>query len=149
MPDDRPSPTNPKKPDPSAQWRWWELRPQRRMLGSLRDPVCDECGYSLRGLGLDGRCPECGNAFNLGTGAGAREHDALVDPKLGLWLKVAFWVCTALAGSAIVFGCILACFGWGPMVLVMFVVMMAVLFWWAFTGQLDIDVRFRSGEDEG
>ena len=28
------------------------------------NPKCDQCGYDLSGLGVRGRCPECGHRFN-------------------------------------------------------------------------------------
>ena len=31
------------------------------------DRACDGCGYNLRGLRLDGRCPECGRRIHVGT----------------------------------------------------------------------------------
>lgn len=43
-----------------------------------RDIACCRCGYNLRGLGLDGRCPECGEAVEV---SGAGRLLAVSDPK--------------------------------------------------------------------
>jgi hypothetical protein len=50
----------------AALWRRRELRRLNRWI----DDRCEGCGYSLRGLGRSGRCPECGKAFKeLGVDA--------------------------------------------------------------------------------
>jgi len=30
---------------------------------------CDQCGYSLIGLPLEGKCPECGSPYTLASAA--------------------------------------------------------------------------------
>ena len=42
---------------------WAEAR-VRRPFDAAEGRLCTECGYSLRGLGDDGDCPECGTAFH-------------------------------------------------------------------------------------
>ncbi len=36
----------------------------------LMERPCSECGYDLSGLGVRGKCPECGQVFNLLSGEG-------------------------------------------------------------------------------
>jgi ribosomal protein S27AE len=33
----------------------------------IADTTCRRCGYNLRGLSRDGRCPECGTPIGLST----------------------------------------------------------------------------------
>jgi hypothetical protein len=35
--------------------------------------ICHGCGYDLSGLGVRGRCPECGEYFDVTTGAGLED----------------------------------------------------------------------------
>ena len=39
-------------------------------MDSGRDRSCDRCGYDLVGLARQGRCPECGQYFDVYSGEG-------------------------------------------------------------------------------
>lgn len=36
----------------------------------LAPPTCGQCGYDLQGLAMRGRCPECGQPFDVLSGRG-------------------------------------------------------------------------------
>lgn len=41
----------------------------------IGDPrLCNQCNYDLSGLGEQGHCPECGQAYNLRSGQGLRSR---------------------------------------------------------------------------
>lgn len=46
----------------------------------MQHPTCAQCGYELSGIAAAGRCPECGRAYDLGSGRGttARRQPWLV-----------------------------------------------------------------------
>ena len=70
--------------------------------------LCRHCGYDLRGLPLEDRCPECGTPVSVSLSAGRRLSGA--DPH---WLRR---VQTGLA--AIGLGCIMLLLGWPAAVFV-------------------------------
>lgn len=45
----------------------------------MTEAHCGHCGYDLVGLGLSGRCPECGRNFNKATRLNTRSHGGGVD----------------------------------------------------------------------
>lgn len=56
------------------------------------DLVCRRCGYNLRGLREEGRCPECGTAIGLSTrGDLLRFADPAWVEKLALGMKYILW----------------------------------------------------------
>lgn len=81
-----------------------------------RDVVCRKCGYNLRGLGGDGRCPECGTAVGFSL-----QGDLLrfCDPG---------WVETLRRGAAVFVGA----------VVIFFIAYMTVLFpqWFEFSREV-------------
>ena len=61
---------------------------------------CDGCGYELMGLASPGRCPECGQRFDVDTGLGVVRRSALSESnergdRLVMWFQVG-----SLAGLA-------------------------------------------------
>jgi hypothetical protein len=61
---------------------------------------CLKCGYSLNGLGTEGRCPECGEAFERGR----LLVEAYVEgrrPRNDRFLRILAWMCWFLAFVAI------------------------------------------------
>lgn len=61
---------------------------------------CARCGYDLTGLPILGRCPECGDPYNLGTGMGALDvrMDAI---RRGEWLVKRFRTLGLAGGAAL------------------------------------------------
>ena len=64
-------------------------------LAIERDTDCIHCGYNLRGLGDDGRCPECGDAV-AATLAAERRRGAPADTRWLKRMREAGW-CTVIA----------------------------------------------------
>lgn len=102
--------------------------PQRVALRIEQDVPCPDCGYNLRGLRMDGRCPECGRPavdtfarpLRAATGVLAemmmRRSSRLVMVQLAWWVlaglvaavpgglrPIAFTVVTALAGAFVIY----------------------------------------------
>ena len=74
-------------------------------------PRCTNCGYDLQGLRPQGRCPECGQPFDVTTGLGLREVSPLsrrneAGDTVVFWFKFGSLVGLALVVLAI--GAILA-----------------------------------------
>lgn len=72
---------------------------------------CRKCKYELTGLSRVGRCPECGQRYNLDTGSGTLEMaDPLAEQRRRLQKIKAillFWVaaiCTLVSGGLILAG---------------------------------------------
>jgi len=57
-----------------------------------RDVPCPRCGYNLRAL-TSGRCPECGDEFQLQVG--------LVEPRLGAYVALLVACCFGCGGSTL------------------------------------------------
>ena len=60
---------------------------------------CVNCGYDLQGLPLQGRCPECGQPFDIASGRGLKSplsERAERGDRVVLWFKVG-----SLAGLAV------------------------------------------------
>jgi hypothetical protein len=70
-----------------------------------QDVPCPDCGYNLRGLRLDGKCPECGRptidtfARPLRSRTGVLAEEMLRRPARLLVIVLAWWVAVALAGG--------------------------------------------------
>lgn len=66
--------------------------------------ACRKCGYDLAGLGDEGACPECGNAYSVYSGEGVRmTSDTLLAHERGERVKYLFklWALILMAvGSA-------------------------------------------------
>ena len=59
----------------SLWWLWALVRAlgaDRAHLPLARAPTCERCGYSLTGMPMEGRCPECGEPVVKSLGADAR-----------------------------------------------------------------------------
>jgi hypothetical protein len=84
-----------------------ELRPSRNAPVELitTDRKCGRCGYSLKGLPSNGRCPECGKPFAGLRSGHKRFSDSLSDAPL-YYLRALAWgtgllaVCGLLSGIA-------------------------------------------------
>src|SRR5881394_3598889 len=84
-----------------------ELRPPPNLVEVVdSDRPCGRCGYSLKGLPSNGRCPECGYPISRRARRGARRFtDNLADAPL-FYLKtlalgaVLLAVCSIVAGLA-------------------------------------------------
>ncbi len=80
-----------------AWWLWGLLR----FVGAPRDaspiarpPMCEQCGYNLTGISMEGRCPECGFAVVESLGPKARPETSWHRRDVvGRWR--ALWRCTA------------------------------------------------------
>jgi hypothetical protein len=44
-------------------------------MATGESPTCRQCGYDFTGLKAKGVCPECGNYYNMDTGAGLRQPE--------------------------------------------------------------------------
>ncbi len=60
----------------ASLWGLWALvralGADRTVLPLVRAPTCEHCGYSLTGMPMESRCPECGEPVEESLGAGAR-----------------------------------------------------------------------------
>ncbi len=60
----------------SISWLFWALLravgAPRSTVPIVRPPRCDECGYNLTTIPLEGRCPECGDPVATSLGPDAR-----------------------------------------------------------------------------
>ncbi len=67
------------------------------------DVACRRCGYNLRGLRLDGRCPECGTPIGLSTsGDFLRFPDPAWVEKLALGIHIILWgIAVSIAASVL------------------------------------------------
>lgn len=75
---------------------------------------CAACGYDLSGLGEQGRCPECGEAFNQTSGEGLRGGPRDFAERQRRSERLARRLRTlALAGLAVV---VLGCGGLGTLI---------------------------------
>ena len=55
--------------------KWIRLRRSLFHLAKSHDfEICPDCHYSLKGLGSEGRCPECGNSFVLNETVAQWKH---------------------------------------------------------------------------
>ena len=65
-------------------------------------PQCAHCGYDLQGLRPQGRCPECGQSFDVTTGRGIREVSPLSRRNEAGDAAVFWFKFGSLAGLAVV-----------------------------------------------
>ncbi len=60
----------------AAIWWLWALfcgiGSDRHVSPIARPPICEQCGYNLTGIALEGRCPECGEPAEVSLGEDAR-----------------------------------------------------------------------------
>jgi len=86
-------------------WYWVALL---RALGASRpirstwseDPTCQTCAYILTGVGMEGRCPECGQPVRDSLGSGARPGTVWQTRRRDGWFSAAlktFWAATVRA----------------------------------------------------
>src|SRR5690606_16268158 len=80
--------------------------PQRVALRIEQDVPCPDCGYNLRGLRMDGRCPECGRptidtfARPLRAATGVLAEMMMRRSSRLLMTLLAWWLLVRLVGSA-------------------------------------------------
>lgn len=55
-------------------------------MNELHAPLCLKCGYDLTGLPANGRCPECGQGYNLHSWKGVRQR-ATEREAMEWWLR--------------------------------------------------------------
>ena len=79
-----------------------ELRPPPTLVDLVdTDRPCGRCGYSLKGLPGNGRCPECGYPISRRARRGARRFtDNLADAPL-FYLKTLAFGAVLLAAAAV------------------------------------------------
>ncbi|MBO6514771.1 MAG: hypothetical protein JJ974_12480 [Phycisphaerales bacterium] len=73
--------------------------------------VCDSCGYSLQGLPMGSKCPECGSVRGSNSSSSTNKHDTTMSAQAPAWfvkrLRAGFYLCmlsifAAIGGPAIV-----------------------------------------------
>jgi len=68
---------------------------------------CEACGYDLMGLTGRGRCPECGNRYDMINNLGVTRQSAAMEAHHRgdrLVYRVKFWAMAAAAGLCIILG---------------------------------------------
>lgn len=65
---------------------------------------CHQCDYELTGLGLRGRCPECGQYFNFATGEGVRQPPTVQEHQSRLFGRIRTIGLGVLAVAAVLAG---------------------------------------------
>lgn len=84
----------------------------------IADTACRRCGYNLRGLHQDGRCPECGTPIGLSThGDLLRFADPEWVEKLALGIKYLVWGVVILLVLGVAGGCFTNALGASPVFL--------------------------------
>src|SRR5690242_2831255 len=87
------------------------------------DALCRRCGYNLRGLPLDGRCPECATPVGLSLrGDLIRFSDPRWSARVVGGLAVVFWASIVMVGLSVLTYCLRR---WGPDNLALAVVLFA------------------------
>jgi hypothetical protein len=107
-----------------------EIRPVRTKLYELitTDRPCGKCGYNLRGLPSNGKCPECGRAIT-GLRGSNRFSDNLGDAPLFYLKAVALGACL-LAVFSIVCAYAFAFVEAGPTIRIAGIAGVASIAWW-------------------
>jgi len=84
----------------------------------ITDVYCRRCGYNLRGLRHDGRCPECGTPVGLSTfGDLLRFADPDWVDKLALGIKYILWGLAITIVTGLVGSCLTSWAGTGSVIL--------------------------------
>ncbi|MEO1534622.1 MAG: hypothetical protein AAFS11_03560 [Planctomycetota bacterium] len=56
-------------------WSWLGFRRIRRVVTSHDGRCCGDCLFTLKGLPIEGTCPECGHAYRIGDTIACWKHD--------------------------------------------------------------------------
>ena len=84
----------------------------------IADTACRRCGYNLRGLHQDSRCPECGTPIGLSThGDLLRFSDPEWVEKLALGIKYIIWAVVISIALGAAAGCLTGALGASPVFL--------------------------------
>jgi ribosomal protein L37E len=78
----------------------------------VADVACRRCGYNLRTLRADGRCPECGTPVGLSThGDLLRYAEPAWVEKLGLGIRYMLWGIVVAIALSVLGGCVQSAWG--------------------------------------